>query len=552
LNSRANGATAVRDGGVELGDTALVVRPADDGEDGVPDALLPGWGGTMRDGLGVRAQRGGVEIAITGGLVLDPVLGVRRASLGVSGGRITAVGRAGNPDIMDGVDVVLDAGTAVIDATGLIVTPGVVDSHVHFLSPQVGPAALAGGVTTLMVQDPGPVWNLGSGPAPLLQALYAAFGELPINLLALVRGSATDPELVADGLRAGGGGLKIHEDVGAGPEQLRCAVAICDRFDVQLAIHTDGLNEALGVDGTRRALGGRPVHLFHIEGCGGGHAPDLLELAGDPAMLCSSTNPTVPYGVGAEAEHLAMVAAVHLLDPGATPGDAEILRARVRPATMAAEGVLHDLGVIPMTSSDSQGMGRVGETLRRMLQNAALMKRRFGSGGAHDDNERVLRHIAKATVNPAITHGIAEHVGSLQVGRLADCVLWRPELCGVRPELVVKAGVPAWGASGDGNATTMLAEPVRVGPQVGAMGAAPDRIALAFVAEAGMDADLPTARERAAVRGCREIGAADMVRNDRRGTIRVDPATHAVTLDGELVAAAPAAEVPLSARYLLG
>ncbi len=535
----------------ELGDTGLVVQAQVD-EAGGPDELLPGWGGTMRDGLGVRAERGGVEVAITGGLVVDPVLGVRRTSIGISGGRVSAIGRAGNPDTMDDVGVVLDAGTAVIDATGMIVTPGAIDSHVHFLSPQVGDAALAGGVTTLMVQDPGPVWNLGANPAALLQATYGAFQALPLNLLLLVRGSAARPDLVEMGLRAGGGGLKIHEDVSAGPEQLRCALEVCDRFDVQLAIHTDGLNEAIGIDGTRAAIAGRPVHLFHIEGCGGGHAPDLLELAGDANMLCSSTNPTVPFGVNAEREHLNMVAAVHLLDPAARAGDWEILRERVRATTMAAEGVLHDLGVIPMTSSDSQGMGRAGEVLRRMLQNAALMKRRFGGDGSGHDNERVLRHVAKATVNPAITHGIAGHVGSLQPGRMADCVLWQPAMCGVRPELVVKAGVCAWGAAGDGNATTMLAEPVRLGPQLGGIGGAPDRISLAFLCAAAMDAELPTARERALVSGCRDLTAADMVRNTRRGAVRVDRRTHAVTLDGELVTAEPATEVPLSARYLLG
>ncbi len=415
-------------GRVALGDSGLVVQAERD-DAGGPDELLAGWGGTMRDGLGVRAERGGVEIAITGGLVLDPVLGVRRTSLGVRGGRIVAIGRAGNPDTMDGIDVVLDSGTAVLDAGGLILTPGAVDTHVHFLSPQVADAALAGGVTTLLIQDPGPVWNLGANPASLLQTAYAAFEALPLNVLMLIRGSAARPEVVEDGLRAGGGGLKIHEDVAAGPEQLRCAVGVADRFDVQLAIHTDGLNEAIGVDGTRAAIGGRPVHLFHIEGCGGGHAPNLLELAGDANMLCSSTNPTVPFGVNAEPEHLNMVAAVHLLEPGVRAGDWRILRERVRATTMAAEGVLHDLGVIPMTSSDSQGMGRIGEVVRRMLQNAAIMRDLFGpEDDAPHDNERVLRHIAKATVNPAIAHGIAEHVGSLQPGRLADCVLWQPGL----------------------------------------------------------------------------------------------------------------------------
>ncbi len=535
---------------VALGDTGLeVVAERDDA--GGPDELLPGWGGTMRDGLGARAERGGVEIAITGGLLLDPVLGVRRAGIGVRDGRITAVGRAGNPDTMDGVDIVLDTQTAVIDATGMVLTPGCIDAHVHWLSPQVADAALAGGITTLVIQDYGPVWNLGSGPGAGLRAVWSALEQIPLNACLLVRGSSARPEPVIESLRAGGGGLKIHEDVAAGPEQLRCALDVADEHDVQLAIHTDGLNELIDASGTLAAIDGRTCHLFHIEGVGGGHAPNLLDLAGEPHLLCSSTNPTVPFGVSTEAEHLAMVAAVHVLDPFSRPGDWPILRARVRPQTMAAEGVLHDLGVIPMLTSDSQGMGRIGEILRRALQNAALMKHARGAEGA-DDNARVLRHIAKCTINPAITHGLAADVGSLEPGKLADVVLWRPELCGVRPELVVKSGISAWGAAGDGNATTMLAEPVRVGPQIGALGSAPAALSLAFLAAAAIDADLPTTRPRARVQSCRELSAADMVRNTRRGAVRVDPATLAVTLDGEPITCEPATDVPLSGRYLLG
>lgn len=535
---------------VALGDTGLEVVPERD-DVGGPDELLPGWGGTMRDGLGARAERGGVEIAITGGLLLDPVLGVRRASIGVRDGRVVAVGRAGNPDTMDGIDVVLDTQTAVVDATGLVVTPGCIDAHVHWLSPQVAGAALAGGVTTLVIQDYGPVWNLGSGPQAGLQALWGALEGVPLNACLLVRGSSARPEPVEASLRAGGGGLKIHEDVAAGPEQLRCALDVADAHDVQLAIHTDGLNELIDAAGTLAAIGGRTCHLFHIEGVGGGHAPNLLDLAGEPHLLCSSTNPTIPFGVGSEPEHLAMVAAVHVLDPAHRPGDWAILRARVRGRTMAAEGVLHDLGVIPMLTSDSQGMGRVGEILRRALQNASIMKRSRGAEGPND-NDRVLRHVAKCTINPAITHGLSADVGSLEPGRLADAVLWRPELCGVRPELVLKAGISAWGAAGDGNATTMLAEPVRVGPQIGALGTAPAALSLAFLAGAAMDAELPTSRPRARVQGCRELTAAAMVRNDRRGVVRVDPRTLDVTLDGEPIAAEPATEVPLSGRYLLG
>jgi len=536
---------------VRLGDTALSVAP--EGDDvGGPDRILPGFGNTMRDGLGVRAQRGGVEIAIVGGLVLDPVLGVRATSLGVAEGRVVALGRAGNPDVMDGVEVVLDTETAVVDATGHLVTPGGVDPHVHWLSPQVTDAALAGGLTTLVLQDFGPVWNLGANPAEGLAATWAALEAVPVNAALLVRASSSRPEPVEAALRAGGAGLKIHEDVGAGPPQILCALGVADAFDVQLAIHTDGLNETGFVLDTLAAFEGRTVHAFHIEGAGGGHAPDLLALAGRERVLTSSTTPTVPFGAAARAEHERMVAAVHVLDPGGRPGDLAALRLRVRPQTMAAEGVLHDLGVIPMLSSDAQGMGRIGEVLRRAFQNADWCKRVRGPEPGLADNARVLRHLAKVTVNPAIAHGLAEHVGSLQVGRLADAVLWRPELFGVRPELVLKAGVAAWGASGDGNATTSLAEPVRVAPQIGALGAAPARLSLAFLARAALEAELPTTRARAAVANTRELTAADMVRHGRLGEVRVDPGTFEVTLDGEPVGAPPVEDLALSGRYLLG
>jgi urease subunit alpha len=537
--------------GTRLADSDLWLVPeADDA--GGPDRILPGFGNTMRDGLGVRAERGGVEIAIVGGLVADPVLGVRATSLGVRDGRIVAIGRAGNPDTMDGVAVVLDTSTAVVDATGMIVTPGGVDPHVHWLSPQVAETALAGGLTTLVIQDFGPIWNLGTNPAEGLAATWAALEQYPVNAALLVRASSARPEPVEAALRAGGAGLKIHEDVGAGPEQIRCALDVADRHDVQLAIHTDGMNEALSVEDTAAAFGGRTVHAFHIEGCGGGHAPDLLALAGRERVLTSSTSPTVPFGVGAEAEHLAMVAAVHVLVPGARAGDWTALRHRVRPQTMAAEGVLHDLGVIAMLSSDSQGMGRVGEVYRRALQNADAMKSARGAEPGPGDNARVLRHLAKVTINPAITHGLAADVGSLEVGKLADAVLWWPQLAGVRPELVLKSGIPAYGASGDGNATTMLAEPVVVQRQVGAQGAAAARLSLAFLAGAAMDAELPITRPRAQVHGCRELTADDMVRNARRGTVRVDALTYAVTLDGEPVFAPPVERVAFSERFLLG
>jgi urease subunit alpha len=533
---------------VALGDGDLWVTPERD-DAGGPDEIVPGWGGTHRDGLGVRAERGGVDIAVVGGLVLDPALGVRRTSFGIRGGRVCAIGRAGNPDTMDGVEVVLDSQTALVDARGMVITPGAVDSHMHWLSPQLGEAALSGGVTTLVAQDFGPVWNLGANPAAALRVAWAALEATPLNVAFLVRASASRPEGVEESLAAGGAGLKIHEDVAAGPEQLRCALDVADRHDVQLAIHTDGLNEALRAEDTARVLEGRTAHLYHIEGVGGGHAPDLLSLAGRERLITSSTNPTVPFGVGAEAEHLAMVAAVHLLEPGARAGDAAILRARVRAWTMAAETALHDLGVIPILSSDSQGMGRIAETVRRAFQCAAAMKAQRGGGA--DDNERVLRYLAKVTANPAIAHGLAAHVGSLREGRLADLVVWRPDLFPVRPELVLKGGMPAWGASGAGGATTMMTEPVRVGPQIAATGAGPGQVSLAFLAGSAMDADLPTTRERARVSDCRALTAADMVGNSRTGAVVVDPAAETVTLDGEPVTCEPVAEVAYSRRYLL-
>ena len=534
---------------VTLGDSRLRVTPQRD-DAGGPDAIIPGWGNTMRDGLGARAERSGVEIAVVGGLVVDPVLGVLETSFGVSGGRIVAIGRAGNPDTMDDISVVLDTATAVFDARGMIVTPGAIDTHVHLLSPQVCDTALSSGLTTLVTQDFGPVWNLGTNPPEALAAMWAAFDAYPLNMAMLVRASSAVPEPVEYSLARGGAGLKIHEDVSAGPTQIDCALGIADRYDVQLAIHTDGLNEALSVEDTLAAFAGRTVHAYHIEGVGGGHAPNLLELAGREHILTSSTTPTVPYGAGAEAEHLAMVAAVHVLSPGSQPGDGEMLRHRVRPWTMAAEPLLHDLGVIHMLSSDSQGMGRIGEVIRRGFQNADALRPNTATPEA--DNERVLRYLAKVTINPARTHGLAGHVGSLEIGKLADMVFWLPENFAVRPELVLKSGLPAWGAAGSGNATTMLAEPVRIGPQYAALGAAPARTSLAFLAGAAMDADLPTTRPRALVSGTRGLTAADMAYNTRTGRVTVDAAAREVRLDGELLRVPPVQRLAFSAAYLLG
>lgn len=540
---------------VRLGDTSLVVRvEADDQERG--QEILAGFAKSGRDGLMARSTEDAVDIAVTQVLVIDPVLGVRKTSIGITDGRITAVGRAGNPDVMDGVAVMLGTNTAIVSGEGLIATPGAIDPHMHLLSPRIADQALAAGVTTFVVQDYGPVWNLGTNPAWALRTIHAALDQTPLNTLMLTRASSTRPEPVEAMLRAGAAGLKIHEDVGAHATVIDTALRIADAHDVQLCIHTDGLNEGLSVEDTLAVIDGRVIHAYHIEGTGGGHAPDLLRLAGEPNVLTSSTNPTFPYGVNTAAEHQAMVELVHVLRDD-LPGDHQLAADRVRPATMAAESVLHDMGLVQMVSSDSQGMGRVGESLRRAMQLASLMRDARGPlGDAGDDNARVLRYLAKATINPAIAHGMDDHIGSLQPGRLADIVLWEPGWFAVKPFLVLKGGFPTWGAVGDPNASTAFCQPTQVAAQIGGMGSAPARHSIAFVSRAALEgggaAELPTAKERIAVRGVRALGAADMVRNDAVAAVRVDPTTHVVTVDGEPVDTPPAARVPLSGLHLLG
>ena len=368
-----------------------------------------------------QATLDAVEIAVTQVLVVDAILGVRKTAIGITDGRIVAIGRAGNPDIMDGVDVVLGTDTAIVSGEGLIATAGSIDTHVHLLSPRICDQALAAGFTTLVIQDYGPVWNLGTNPAWALRHVHAALEQTPLNTLMLARGSSSRPEPLERMLAAGAGGLKIHEDVGANATALDMALRVADAHDVQVCLHTDGLNEGLLVDDTLRVIDGRTIHAYHIEGTGGGHAPDVMRLAGEPNILTSSTNPTFPYGINTAAEHAAMVELVHVLHED-LPGDHQLALDRVRPATMAAEDVLHDLGLIHMTSSDSQGMGRIGETLRRTFQLASVMKDARGADGPND-NARVLQYLAKTTINPAIAHGMGHEIGSLEVGKEATLLI---------------------------------------------------------------------------------------------------------------------------------
>lgn len=545
---------------VRLGDTDLIVEVEHDAQ-APGEEFLAGFGKTARDGLHLKAAAVAetCDLVISNVLVIDAVLGVRKTSIGVRAGRIHAIGRAGNPDTLDGVDVVVGTGTAIVSGEGLIATAGAVDTHVHLLSPRIMEASLASGVTTIIGQEFGPVWGVGVNSPWALRHAFNAFDAWPVNIGFLARGSSSHPAPLVEALVEGGAsGFKVHEDMGAHARALDTALRVAEDYDVQVALHTDGLNEALSVEDTLAVLGGRTIHAFHIEGCGGGHVPNVLRLAGEPNVIGSSTNPTLPFGRDALGEHFGMIVSAHGLKTD-LPGDAALARDRIRAGTMGAEDVLHDLGVIPITSSDAQGMGRAGETVRRTFAVADKMKAQLGAdsidaSGERHDNARVLRYIAKLTVNPALAHGLAHEIGTLEPGKLADIVLWHPAFFGAKPQLVLKAGFPAYGVVGDPNASTDRCEPLVYGPQFGGHGTTAADLSVAFVAGAAAQAGadrFPTRRRRVAVRGTRGIGPGAMVRNTRTGSVRVAPGTGLVTLDGEPVESGPSDSVPLSRLYFL-
>ncbi|GHF21466.1 urease subunit alpha [Streptomyces fumanus] len=539
---------------LRLGDSGLVIQVESDAQR-YGDEFLAGFGKTARDGLHLKAAavRDTCDVVISNVVVIDAVLGVRKVSIGIREGRIHAIGRAGNPDTLDGVDVVVGTGTSIVSGEGLIATAGAVDTHVHLLSPRIMEASLASGVTTVIGQEFGPVWGVGVNSPWALRHAFDAFDAWPVNIGFLGRGSSSHPAPLVEALAEGGAcGFKVHEDMGAHTRALDTALRVAEEHDVQVALHSDGLNECLSVEDTLRVLEGRTIHAFHIEGCGGGHVPNVLKMAGVPNVIGSSTNPTLPFGRDAVAEHYGMIVSVHDLKTD-LPGDVAMARDRIRASTMGAEDVLHDLGAIGITSSDAQGMGRAGETVRRTFAMAGKMKAQFGAPEDHD-NERVLRYIAKLTINPAIAHGLAHEVGSIEVGKLADIVLWRPEYFGAKPQLVLKSGFPAYGVTGDPNAATDTCEPLVLGPQFGAHGATPAEISVAFVARAALDQGrdrMPTRRRRVAVRGTRGIGPADLLRNTRTGQVDVDQRTGLVTLDGAPVRSGPAESVSLNRLYFL-
>jgi urease subunit alpha len=542
---------------IRLGDTDLWIRIERDLTDPADQALW-GYAKNWRSGM-LQHDRATTEseldTIVASAVVLDPLLGVLKADIGIKDGRIAGIGRAGNPDITDGVDLTIGPNTWPIPCHGLIATPGAVDSHVHLLSPRLVPVALTAGVTTLITA------GFEEPPWRMLRTLEA-FEHLPVNIGLQPSARTGVPGQLDAAIEAGAVGLKIHEDWGAYPEVIDEALRVADAHDIQVCLHTDGLNESCELVDTVEAIAGRAIHAYHVEGSGGGHIPDLIGIVREPNVFCSSTTPTIPFGPSTAAEQQDMKLIVHEGNPG-LPDDVAAARELVHPATMEAEGPLHDLGAISIVNSDSQGMGRIGETVRRTFQLAHAMKaaaalapEEGGSGrDGPDDNERVLRYLAKVTEEPARVHGISHEVGSLSPGRLADIVLWEASSFGVKPVMVFKGGVVAWSAIGEGNASVHGAEPTRYGPDWGATSRASASVSTTFVSAAALDAgigrSLETRRRLVAVTGTRAIRRDDLARNRTVPAIEVSPRNGTVTLDGRVLWTDPVTEVPLSRRYLL-
>ena len=550
--------------GIRLGDTSLIaVVETDHAVYG--DECLHGGGKTLRDGLGLAAgitnEDGALDFLLCNALVIDPVLGIVKGDVGMKDGRIVGIGKAGNPGIMDGVDprLIVGAGTTVRDCEGMIVTPGAIDVHVHFDSAALVEHAIASGITTMLGGSLGPITvGIDSGGPFNTGKMLQASEAWPMNFGFLGRGNSHKTAPLIEQLRTGCLGLKIHEDWGAMPATIDACLGIADDYDFQVQLHTDTLNESGFVEDTLRAIGGRVIHMYHTEGAGGGHAPDIIRVAGEAYCLPSSTNPTNPYTVNTFDEHLDMTMVCHHLNP-AIPEDVAFAESRIRPQTIAAEDVLHDIGAISMLGSDSQGMGRIHEVICRTWQLASKMKDqrdvlpedKLGFG----DNARIKRFIAKYTINAARTFGIADHVGSLEDGKIADIVVWRPAFFGIKPELVIKSGFIAWGAMGDSAASLMTCEPMRMRPQWGAYGLAAPALSACFVhplaIEAGLGDALGLRKTLLPARGTRKLSKADMLWNDACPAIRVDPQTFDVFVDGILATCEPAKVLPLAQRYML-
>jgi urease subunit alpha len=546
---------------VRLGDTSLVIEVERDftvyGEE-----VKFGGGKVIRDGMGQSQRRAAevVDTIITNALIVDH-WGIVKADIGLKDGRITAIGKGGNPDVQPGVDIIVGAGTEVIAGEGLIATAGAIDAHIHFICPQQVDDALMSGITTMIGGGTGPAAGTSATtctPGPwYIERMYQAVEALPINFGLLGKGNVSLPGPIEEQIEAGVMGLKLHEDWGTTPAAIDNCLEVAERYDVQVAIHTDTLNESGFIEDTLAAFKGRTIHTYHTEGAGGGHAPDIIKACGAANVLPSSTNPTRPYTVNTVDEHLDMLMVCHHLDPGIAE-DVAFAESRIRRETIAAEDILHDLGAFSMISSDSQAMGRIGEVITRTWQTAHKMKEQRGAlpqDSARHDNFRVRRYVAKYTINPALSHGIAHAVGSIERGKLADIVLWRPAFFGAKPAMIIKGGMIVAAPMGDPNASIPTPQPVHYRPMFGALGGARLATSVSFVSQAGLDRGLASrlklGKRLVAVRGTRSIRKRDLVLNDYQPQIEVDSQTYEVRADGELLTCEPASVLPLAQRYFL-
>ncbi len=549
---------------IRLGNTELYVEIEKDLRV-YGDEVVYGGGKTIRDGMGtantITSKAGSLDLVITNVTIIDPVLGVIKADVGVKDGKIAGIGKAGNPNIMEGVTPTLCTGpsTDAISGEHLILTAAGIDGHVHFISPQQAYDCLSNGITTLIGGGVGPTdgtngTTITAGPWNLGKMLESSEG-LPINMGFLAKGNTSVQDTLEEQVVAGACGFKIHEDWGSTPAAIRACMACADRFDVQVAIHTDTLNEGGYVEDTIAAIDGRTIHTYHTEGAGGGHAPDLLKVASMANVLPSSTNPTLPFGINSQAELFDMIMVCHNLNP-LIPSDVAFAESRVRPETQAAENVFHDLGIISMVSSDSQAMGRVGESFMRTFQMASYMKQVRGKlpeDSDSNDNFRVLRYLAQITLNPAVTYGISDILGSVEVGKMADLVLWEPAFFGTKPKMVIKGGVINWANMGDPNASLPTPQPKIMRPMFGAFGKAMPTTCARFISQASVEAGIPekigTNNIFYPVHGVRQLSKANMVRNTALPHIEVDPETFNVYVDGVLATVPPAKELPLAQLY---
>ena len=547
---------------IRLADTELIIEIEKDllryG-----DEVVFGGGKSARDGMGQASgvkRNDSLDLVITNTIILDPIIGIVKADIGIKDGKIVKIGNAGNPNIMDDIDMIISSNTEVISGEHTICTAGAVDTHIHFISPQQAIHAICNGTTTMIGGGTGPAdgtnattctpgaWNI--------QRMMEAIEEYPLNFGFLGMGNDSKEDALIEQIEAGACGLKLHEDWGTTPATIDAALKVADKTDTQVAIHTDTLNECGYVDDTIAAIAGRTIHTYHTEGAGGGHAPDIMKIAGEKNILPSSTNPTRPFTVNTLNEHLDMMMVCHHLNPS-VPEDVSFAESRIRAETIAAEDVLHDIGALSMMSSDSQAMGRIGEVTTRTWQSADKMKKMIGKlpEDTDNDNFRVKRYLAKYTINPAITHGISEHVGSLESGKLADIVIWTPQFFGIKPKMIIKGGMIAYSLMGDPNASIPTTEPIMYRPMFGALGSAKYSTSFTFTSklaiEKGLEKKISTKKKLVPVKNCRKIGKKDMVHNSLTPKIEIDPETYEVKVDGKIATVKAADKLALARLYSL-